>query len=311
MKGLELSRKYYEQFGKEMIESQFSDIADKLAVGLFGSGSECYGYDDEISKDHDFEPGFCIFVPDEIDDRTMFQLERAYNKLPKEFLGYSKSLLSPVGGNRHGVFRIGDYFLERTGSRDGVLSLSQWFSLPEYVLLETVNGEVFSDNYGLLKQIRNNLSYYPEDIRLKKIAGCLIMMNQSGQYNYRRCINRNDNGAAQLAVNEFVIYTYKTVFLLNRQYCPYYKWIFHAMRNLDRLSYIADFLEYLLNSGNSPAEVKSKTEMIDNVVSLMTAELLQQGLIEKETDDLEKAAHMVNKKISDNDIRNLNILIGV
>ena len=311
MKGLELSRKYYEQYGREMIENQFSDIADKLAVGLFGSGSECYGYDDEISQDHDFEPGFCIFVPDEIDSKTLFQLERSYNKLPKEFMGYSKNILSPVGGNRHGVFNISEYFSERTGSCNGNLTVSQWFSLPEYVLLETVNGEIFSDRYGLLTEIRNRLSYFPEDIRLKKLAGNLIMMNQSGQYNYQRCLNRNDQGAAQLAVSEFVTYAYKTVFLLNRQYCPYYKWIFRAMRELERLSYIADFLEYLLNSGNSPEEVKSKSEMINNVVSLIVSELLQQELIEKETDDLEKAAHMVNKKISDNNIRNLNILIGV
>ena len=313
MKGLELSRQYYVTYGKEMIESQFSDISDKLAVGLFGSGSECYGYDDDISQDHDFEPGFCIFIPDEkvVDTKTAFQLERAYNKLPKQFLGYSRNLLSPVGGTRHGVFRIDEYFYEKTGSTDGKLTLSQWLSLPEYVLLEAVNGEVFDDNYGLLTEIRSNLKHYPEDIRLKKIAGNLIMMNQSGQYNYPRCLQREDKGAAQLALNEFVTAAYKTAFLLNRQYCPYYKWVFRALRDLDQLSYIAEFLEYLLNSGNSEEETVSKKEMINTVIDLITDELIQQKLVNKKTDDLEKAAHLVNKKISDNNIRNLNILIGV
>ena len=90
MKGLELARQYYEAYGREMLQSQFSHVLPLLATGLAGSGSECYGYDDEISHDHDFEPAFCIFLPDEsvVDRKTAFELERAYSKLPKEFMGY-------------------------------------------------------------------------------------------------------------------------------------------------------------------------------------------------------------------------------
>ena len=87
MNGLELARGYYEEFGKPMLEADFANILPFLAVGFVGSGSEHYGYDDEISRDHDFEPGFCIFLPDEdvVDRRHAFQLERAYAKLPKEY----------------------------------------------------------------------------------------------------------------------------------------------------------------------------------------------------------------------------------
>ena len=62
MKGLELSKKYYLEFGKPMLERTFADPLPHIAVGLVGSGSECLGFDDEISTDHDFEPGFCIFI---------------------------------------------------------------------------------------------------------------------------------------------------------------------------------------------------------------------------------------------------------
>ena len=64
MQGMELSKKYFEEFGRSMLEENFKDILPYLAVGLTGSGSECFGYDDEKSQDHDFEPGFCIFIPD-------------------------------------------------------------------------------------------------------------------------------------------------------------------------------------------------------------------------------------------------------
>ena len=83
MKGLELSRSYFENFGRTMLE-EFPDILPKIAAGLCGSGSECFGFDDDISRDHDFEPGFCIFLPSEetVDRRSAFLLERAYSKLP-------------------------------------------------------------------------------------------------------------------------------------------------------------------------------------------------------------------------------------
>ena len=80
MKGLELSRAYYDQYGEAMLKEKFSGILPLIAVGLCGSGSECYGYDDEVSTDHDFEPGFCIFLPGEdvVDRQTAFRLERTF-----------------------------------------------------------------------------------------------------------------------------------------------------------------------------------------------------------------------------------------
>ena len=190
MKGIELSKEYFEAFGKEVLETEFSAALPLLAVGLVGGGSECLGFDDEVSTDHDFEPGFCIFLPDEetVDRRTAFLLERAYAKLPKEFMGFKRSPLNPVGGNRHGVIRMEDFFLEKVGSRDGRLSLGQWFSVPEQGLLEATSGAVFFDNLGKFSEIRKRLGYFPEDIRLKKLSGHLLLMAQSGQYNNNRCI---------------------------------------------------------------------------------------------------------------------------
>ena len=145
MKGIELARLYYREYGAPMLEQQFREYVGVIAVGLIGSGSECFGYDDEQSRDHDFEPGFCLFLPDEeiVDCRTAFLLERAYAKLPSEFMGYRREKLSPVGGNRHGVLRMSDFFLEKTGSRDGTLTPEQWFSIPEQSLAEATNGEIF------------------------------------------------------------------------------------------------------------------------------------------------------------------------
>ena len=150
MKGLELSKAFYEQYGRPMLHEQFADYEELIAVALCGSGSECFGYDDDVSTDHDFEPGFCLFLPGEdvIDRRTAFLLERAYAKLPKEFEGFRRSLMNPVGGNRHGVMRMDDFFLQKVGAADGVLSAEQWLTIPEFYLAEATNGAVFRDDCG-------------------------------------------------------------------------------------------------------------------------------------------------------------------
>ena len=310
MKGLEIAEKYYLEFGENMINTEFSDIKDKIAIGLAGGGSECFGFDDDISKDHDFEPGFCIFIPDEdiVDRKTEFRLERAYAKLPKEFMGLKKSLVSPVGGSRHGVLRISDFLLEKTGTRDASLTVSQWLTVSENSLLEATNGKIFFDCLGLLTRARNSISYLPDDIRIKKLAGNLLIMAQAGQYNYPRCLMHGETGAAQLAAFEFAKAAINVIFLLNKKYVPYYKWCFRAMRDLKKLSPLCDTLEFLISSENYGAVCETKTEVIEDVAKMVIEELQSQALTEAICLDLEKHAYSVNDRISDPAIRNMHIL---
>ena len=60
MKGMELARAYYTQLGAPLIRQALPEYQGRIAAGLVGEGSECYGYDDAYSQDHDFGPGFCL-----------------------------------------------------------------------------------------------------------------------------------------------------------------------------------------------------------------------------------------------------------
>ena len=313
MNGLELSRAFYEEYGRPMLEADFPELLPHLAAGLFGSGSECFGFDDEVSRDHDFEPGFCLFLPGEdiVDRRTAFLLERAYAKLPKEFRGVRRPLMQPVGGARRGVLRTEEFFLEKTGSPDGLLSTAQWLQLPEQALAEATNGEVYFDNRGDVTRIRQALACFPEDVRRKKLAGQLLMMAQAGQYNYRRCIAHGEPAAAQLAVCEYVKSTMAAVFLLNRRYRPYYKWSFRAMRRLPKLPLLAELLEYLLTTGNEAETAGEKYDVIESIASDVIAELMEQGLTKAVCGDLEKHAYSVNDGIPDAELRNAHILSAI
>ncbi len=343
MKGLELSEKYFEAYGRQMLAEQFPEVMPYVAVGLFGSGSECFGFDDDISRDHDFEPGFCIFLPGEevVDRRTAFLLERAYAKLPQEFSGMSRSRLAPVGGARHGVFRTREFFAEKIGpvaerllGEDGVLSGAErlrgetvdifgpekrreaietddWFLIPETALAEATNGRIFLDPYGEVTNLREALSFYPENVRKKKLAGHLLLMAQAGQYNYARCLSHGETAAAQLAVFEFVKSAMAVLFLLNRVYQPFYKWSFKALRALPKLSLEAELLEYLLTSDNEAYAAEEKQAVIEGIAADVIDELNEQGLTKAICQDLEKHAYSVNDGIADATLRNRHILVGV
>ena len=313
MNGTELSRAFFEEYGKPMLENGFAESMPLLCAGLFGSGSECFGYDDETSTDHDFEPGFCIFLPDEetLDRKTAFQLERAYAKLPKEFMGYRRAMLAPVGGARKGVIRTNEFFEEKIGSSDGMLTYQQWLTVPEQALAEATNGVIYFDNRGEVSEIRERLAFYPEDIRLKKLAGNLLLAAQSGQYNYKRCLDHGEEAAAQLAVFEFVKSAMSAIFLLNRKYMPYYKWSFRALRALPKLSLEAEIMEYLLTTGNEGETAEEKYYAIEGIASDIIDELQNQGLTDAICGDLEKHAYSVNDKIENSEIRNMHILAAI
>ncbi|MBR3053510.1 MAG: DUF4037 domain-containing protein [Firmicutes bacterium] len=310
MKGLDISREYYEEFGRPMLERDFPELMPYLAAGLFGSGSECLGYDDEVSPDHDMEPGFMLLLPGEeiVDRKAEFALERAYSALPKEYMGLKRPLLAPVGGARKGVMRTDDFFGGKLGDE---FTLESWLRVPSYSLLEVTNGELFFDGYGEVTELRKRLSAYPEDIRRKKLAGNLLMMGQSGQYNFNRCLQHGENGAAQFAAIEFAKHAMETVFLLNGRYMPFYKWAFRAMRELPKLSIEAELLEYLITTDNDGSLAEDKYQVMEGIAADVIDELNEQGLTKAVCMDLEKHAYSVNDGISDGAIRNMNIFAGV
>ena len=313
MKGLELAEKYYKEYGEPMLKEQFPDVLSQIAVGLIGSGSECFGYDDEISEDHDFEPGFTIFIPSEpfMDSKTAFRLERAYAKLPKEFLGFKRPPVNPVGGNRHGVVRLDEFLTEKLGNSLGELSTADWLRLPENTILEVTNGRIFYDGSGTLTAIREGLSHMPEAVRRKKIAGHLLTMAQAGQYNYYRLIKRGEEGAAQLALYEFVKSAVQVIYSLNHALMPYYKWAFKGMRELSILPVPEERFVYLLTTPNDGKFGMEKANCVEEIAGAIIAELKKQELSVADCGDLEKHAYSVNDSIKDPSVRYLHILAAV
>ena len=76
MNGIELSKAFWDEYGNALLEGLPADVLARVAVGLAGQGSECFGFDDELSRDHDFEPGFRLWMDDGDHERWGMELQR-------------------------------------------------------------------------------------------------------------------------------------------------------------------------------------------------------------------------------------------
>lgn len=239
MQGLELARRYYEEFGRAIIAEHFPDYEGRIAVGLAGSGSDCLGFDDDVSADHDSGAGFCLWLTDDDYENIGFRLAREYSKLPAEFMGVPKGRANYYGSSHFGVKSISGFYTPFTGRAGAPETNAEWLYTPEFSLAAAVSGEVFRDDLGEFTAVRERIkSGMPEDVRLKKMAARVIAAAQSGQYNYPRCLAHGETGAAVLAAAEFVRNTASLIYLINRRYAPFYKWLLRGMRGLEQLSHL-------------------------------------------------------------------------
>ncbi|QTA92865.1 DUF4037 domain-containing protein [Desulfonema magnum] len=307
MKGLELAESYYRKYGARMIKEKFPQYQDRIAAGLVGDGSECYGFDDGISRDHDWGPCFCLWLNKADFEIIGHALHLEYQRLPKYFNGCER-IASPWGKGRVGVFEIGTFYRKFIGLPHAPKTPEQWLCLPEAYLSSCTNGRVFYDPPGQFSQIRKELlGFYPEDIRLVKIAARCMTAAQSGQYNYMRSVRRKAYYAAQYAETQFCTDIMSLVFLLNRQYMPYYKWSHHALCELPLLG---KFLHQKIDDMAASHNYETKNDIIEEISAAVIRMLHQERLSDSASDFLLDHGPVVHAKIRDKNLRQRDVWIG-
>lgn len=312
MKGLELSRLYYEEYGRPLIHQHFPQYEERIAAGLVGMGSECFGFDDEISQDHDWGPAFCLWLNRQTYEAIGKDLQTKLAGLPKAFAGINGRQESNWGGGRTGVFEIGQFYRQFIGFDHVPADLREWRVIPEVNLATATNGQVFTDPAGEFSAFRERLKqFYPEDIRLKKIACRCMIMAQSGQYNFMRCIRRSELVAAQYAEAEFINTAISMLFLLNKQYKPFYKWMHRGLLKLPLLGNVIYHLcsdlttAHTVESGRKVYERKS--DLTEAICRHIIGELKRQGLTDSDSDFLLDHGSLVQSRIQDPMIKNMSV----
>ena len=257
--GLELSRRFYHEAVGPVLQTGWPDLP--YSAALLGKGSEVLGFDDRMSRDHDWGPRLILFLSDR-DRREQGEALRdeLARRLPVTFLGYPTHFTEPdpdgdgtrrmhpgVGGPvRHGV-EITDLETYLDGylgirSVQGI-GAADWLTLPEQKLLSLTAGEVFHDGLadpadgepragrGVLARMRSRLDYYPRDVWLFQLAAAWARIGQE-EHLVGRAGHVGDEVGAALIAARLVRDLMRLCFLMERTYAPYPKWLGAAFRRL-------------------------------------------------------------------------------
>lgn len=245
--GMALARAYYEECLLPILESELPEYLDKIAVGLVGRGSECYGFDDKSSMDHDWGPGLCVWVTKETYSKIGMKLDKIYKNLPKEFRGFSFAA-NITKHKRKGVFIIEDFFKELLG----IWPINGNYALiPDYSMSTAVNGEIFVDKEGEFTRIYNELKKgYPDGFLYKKLAEAASKFSQAAQYNAKRMLKRNDTVTASIMLADGIKEYMRLAHLVERKYPPHDKWLFKSLSLLENGEDYQTLIKDAMNTGD-------------------------------------------------------------
>jgi uncharacterized protein DUF4037 len=224
--GLELSRLFYTEVVRPVLESKFPVLP--YSAALIGRGSEVLGFDDELSTDHDWKPRVLLFLREE----NPAVGETLQRELPTQYRGRPVVAAAPGVLGSVGVQTVHGYFRDTLAlDLAGEITAEDWLTLPEPTLRTLTAGAIHHDDAGL-QDVRDRLAYYPHDVWLYLlVAGWWRVhpeMNLVG-----RTGSVGDELGSALIGSRLVGDLMRLCFLMERQYAPYSKWFGTAFAQLE------------------------------------------------------------------------------
>lgn len=151
-------RTIFREVGLPELEKISPLLQNGAAAGLIGAGSECFGWDDEYSQDHDWGAGFQIWLDPQDAQKYERQLQFWYHSLPDTFMHYpvKKTILS--GDKRVGIWNTEDFYYRFIGSRGLPKRPIEWLYASQAAFASDTNGKIFySEENSRFLQIRSEL----------------------------------------------------------------------------------------------------------------------------------------------------------
>lgn len=249
--GLELSRHFYHEAVRPILNEQYPNLAH--AAANIGTGSDVLGFDTPMSRDHDWGPSVILFLRDADMEHAASIRTVMRDRLPHMFYGYpvnfgtaptepETAVLQPTtaGPINHHVFvtTVRSFVQRHLGhSLDQPFDAVDWLTFPAQTLRGLTTGALYHDGVGELTTIREQLAWYPHDVWLYLLAAGWNRLEQEEHLMPRAGEVGDELGSAVIG-SRLVRDIMTLCFLMERQYAPYPKWFGTAFKHLrcaDRL----------------------------------------------------------------------------
>ena len=269
MRGYELCQRFFEEIAEPVLSDALPGCLEQAAVGPFG-GSQAHDNDDEVSRDHGWGPGLGICLPQEAFQRQGVQIQEILDELPQEFRGIGWSEPPP---KTNYVAGVDDYLQGHIGFSHPPEDPMEWLRIPEEYLFEITPDRFFTDRAGIVTERFQEFAQYPTDVWRKRTFTWLYWVAEWGEKNLLRVWQRGQMFSADLYRSPFATAVMKVVFLLNRRYSPYHKWVHTEFGRLPSLSSQIDpLLHDIMQSGSDPRPP------IQSVLDILATELQSIGV---------------------------------
>lgn len=242
MKGLEIARRFFEEWGLPYLRSEFPRISERAACFLCG-GSQSLGNDDHLSQDHSWGPMFSIVLTGRDMHRWGARLKEEINTAaPKEWLGYR---FQHPDTNIE-VDAINPWFCSQIKYSHPPKTNKDWNRINEANLYMLRHASVFHDPLGEFSSRQEIFKYYPRNIWLSRVTEQTFYVWHYGQYNFLdRLTHRKDAVAIAICLGTFIQSTMKLCMILNEDFAPYWKWLPAEFRKQPNVTELATWLSEL------------------------------------------------------------------
>lgn len=310
--GLELSRELFQRVAPEL-ERQVPDLWPQLAIGRVGEGSECWGYDDEVSRDHDWGAGLVVWVPDELfgDPKELAHAASRISSVVDQACAATDLPVLPFRPPRFGVWRVGDFYKRFIGLDRAPRTDREWLAMHDQYLAVCTNGEVFQDNAGAFTRVREELRRgFPVDVLLRKLAWCSFSVGQSGQYNLLRMLQRGDVVAAQMLRATFLHDAMRASLLVRGRFTPFDKWLGRAFaETVGEQTELVGTVRELAVADLGTQGVEAVRDQVERVCLLLLDDLRQTGLPVAQSHFMVDEAFMIHDCIESQEVSALPFMV--
>jgi Domain of unknown function (DUF4037) len=268
--GTELCGAFYAETVRPLLSGRLHSAA------LLGWGSDVLGYDTERSTDHGWGPRLLVIV-ELADVEPVFRL--LDDQLPELFRGWPVRFGWDNVPPRHqvAVTTLQTWILDQLGvDATRGMSTVDWLMVPQQRLLGVVAGAVYADESGALTELRNSLSWYPEQVWRWLLACQWRRLAQEEAFVARTAEVDDELGSAITAARQ-VRDVMRLAMLLDRTYTPYQKWLGTAFNQLNHTDGLSECLTDVLNA----TDIRSREDALAEAYVLLGDRHNNVGLTER------------------------------